>query len=318
MTSLAQEMQEHAGAFLRSLDASAGGSADRLARHDFADRDARRWVEYRPRPRPGVCIADLDRDGRKAAHRLLATGLAPAAYAQAMAVMSLEEVLDRQEGWGKGRHSGDFWVSVFGDPGGSAPWGWRFEGHHLSVSMTVAGDEVSGVPVFLGANPHRVTQGGRVVLAPLAAEESLGLALLDAMSTTSRHAAVVSPSAPDDVRSGPHSHASALEPAGVGSRSLGPTGRAALEALLALYLDRLPPELATRERDRIGDAEVFFAWEGPQQPGGRQYYRVQAPDLLVEYDNTADDGNHTHTVLRRPSSDFGDDLLAVHRAELAH
>jgi len=311
---LAEDMQERATAFVESLDEGAAG----LARRAFDDREARRWVEYRPRPRPGVCVADLDKEGRKAAHRLLATGLAPAAYAQAMAVMSLEEVLDRREGWGRGRHSGDFWVSVYGDPAGSTPWGWRFEGHHLSVSMTVVGGEVAGVPVFLGANPHRVTRAGRTVLAPLADEEALGLALLDALGTTTRAAAVVSPSAPDDVRSGPRGSSSPLEPTGVGSRQMGPGGRATLESLLALYLDRLPSPLAVRERDRIGDAEVFFAWEGPQRPGGRHYYRVQAPDLLVEYDNTADDGNHAHTVLRRPAGEFGEDLLAAHRAELPH
>ena len=314
MRSLAEEMGQRADDLLGAL----APEHDRLARHAFEDRDARRWMEYRPRPRPGMRLADLTIDGRKAAHRLLATGLPPATYAQAVAVMALEEVLDRQEGWTRGRHADDYCVSVFGDPGGAAPWGWRFEGHHLSVSMTLVGDEVAGVPVFLGANPHRVTRGGRTVLAPLAEEEALGLAVLDTMSTSARRTAVVSPTAPDDVRSGPSGSASPLEPVGVGSRQLGPTGRAALESLLALYLDRLPAPLAARERDRIGDAEVFFAWEGPQRSGGRHYYRLQAPDLLIEYDNTTDDGNHAHTVLRRPAGEFGEDLLATHRADVPH
>ena len=312
--SLSEDMRQRAAHFLDTLD----HDGERLARHAFDDGEARRWLEYRPRPRPGVCVADLGKAGRKAAHRLLATGLPPAAYAQAIAVMSLEEVLDRQEGWGRGRHGDDYWVSVFGDPGGRSPWGWRFEGHHLSVSMTLVGDDVSGVPIFLGANPHRVSRAGRTILSPLAEEEALGLALLDAMSTTARKAAVVSPTAPDDIRSGPSGSASPLEPAGVGSRSLGPVGRAALESLVALYLDRLPPPLAVQERDRIGDAELFFAWEGPQRSGGRHYYRVQAPDLLIEYDNTTEDGNHAHTVLRRPAGEFGADLLAAHRADLPH
>lgn len=310
---MAEEMRERAGAFLTTLDPE----ADRLARHAFGEQDARRWLEYRPRARPGVCLADLGREGRKAAHRLLASGLPAEAYAQAVSVMALEEVLDRREDWARGRHSGDFWVSVFGDPG-TAEWGWRFEGHHLSVSMTVVDDEVSGVPIFLGANPHRVTRSGRTVLSPLAEEEALGLALLDSMSPALQRDAVVAPTAPPDIRSGPSGNASSLEPAGVGSHSLGPTGRAALESLLALYLDRLPPPLADRERDRIGNAEVFFAWEGPQRSGERHYYRVQAPDLLIEYDNTTDDGNHVHTVLRRPGSDFGQDLLAAHHTELTH
>jgi Protein of unknown function (DUF3500) len=91
-----------------------------------------------------------------------------------------------------------------------------------------------------------------------------------------------------------------------------------LDQLVALYLGRLPAELAAREADRLDVRELHFAWEGPTQPGQRHYYRVQGPDLLVEYDNTTDDGNHAHTVLRRPHSDFGDDILSRHHAESHH
>src|SRR5580658_876054 len=109
-----------------------------LAAQPFGDAAARRWLEYRPRHRPGACLAQLSLPARKAAHRLLATGLSEHAYAQAMSIVALEEVLDRQEQWRRGRHSGDYWVSIFGDPAGDLPWSWRFEGHHLSVTMTLA------------------------------------------------------------------------------------------------------------------------------------------------------------------------------------
>ena len=69
----------------------------------FTDDAARRWLEYRPRHRPGACIAGLGVTAAKAAHRLLATGLSEHAYAQAMSIVSLEEVLDRREGWRRGQ-----------------------------------------------------------------------------------------------------------------------------------------------------------------------------------------------------------------------
>lgn len=285
-----------------------------LAARPFAD-DARRWIEYRPRPRPGACIADLDRAGRKAAHRLLATALSPHAYAQAMAIIALEEVLDRQEGWRRGRHSGDYWVVVFGDPSGEGRWSWRFEGHHLSVTMTIAGDQVSPAPIFLGANPARVGYAGGTVSRPLAPEEDLGRALLDAMGPAARTAAIVSQRAPGDIHSATNALAPArIEPVGVSATRLGPTARALLDQIVALYLDRLPVELAAQESARIAGNDRYFAWEGPPGPGQRHYYRVQTEDLLIEYDNTSDDGNHAHTVLRRPRSDFGDDVLAAHLA----
>ncbi|MEO3747766.1 DUF3500 domain-containing protein [Plantactinospora sp. B5E13] len=297
------------------LDALPGPTRD-LAARPFADEAGRRWLEYRPRPRPGACLADLDRTARKATHRLLATALSPHAYAQAATIMALEEVLDRQEGWQRGRHSDDYRVVVFGDPTRDDIWSWRFEGHHLSVTMTVAGDRVSPAPVFLGANPARVSYAGRPVSRPLAPEEDLAFALLDALGPRGRADAVVADEAPDDIRSATRARVTGrITPLGLRAGTLSPTPRALLDQLVALYLDRLPPELAAAEATRIGRGDLHFAWEGPTRPGGRHYYRIQGEDLLIEYDNTSDDGNHAHTVLRRPDSDFGDDVLAAHRAD---
>jgi hypothetical protein len=304
-----------------ALLAAFGENEKALAAQAFTDDAARRWLEYRPRRRPGVSLTQLDKTARKAAHRLLATGLSEHAYAQAMAVIALEEVLDRREQWRRGRHSNDYWVAVFGDPAGEAAWSWRFEGHHLSVTMTVAGDQVSPAPVFLGANPARVSYAGRPVSRPLGPEEDLARALLDAMGPAGRSAAVVAGSAPGDIRTGTSPAArEGIAPLGVASGRLGAAARAVLAELVALYLGRLPAELAAREAARLEEAsrleaaELHFAWEGPVLPGTRHYYRVQGDDLLIEY-NTTDDGNHAHTVLRRPRSDFGADILGAHLRE---
>jgi hypothetical protein len=302
------QMRSAAMALLGALDEE----QRRLAARPFTDDAARRWLEYRPRRRPGACIAELSVAGRKAAHRLLATGLSEHAYAQAMGIIALEEVLDRREDWQRGRHSGDYWVNVFGDPAGAKPWSWRFEGHHLSVTMTVAKDDISPAPVFLGANPACVSYAGRPVSRPLAPEEDLVRALLDAMGSAGRSAAVVAIRAPDDIHTSTNPRArEGIEPLGVPAARLGSGARAVLAQLVALYLDRLPAELAAREAACAADAELYFAWEGPLTPGARHYYRIQGDDLLIEYDTT-DDGNHAHTVLRRPRSDFGDDVLAAH------
>jgi len=282
----------------------------------FGDETSRRWLEYRPAPRPGACLALLTPDARKAAHRLLATGLSEHAFAQTMVIVALEEVLDLRERGRLGRHSGDYWVSVFGNPGADEPWSWRFEGHHVSVTMTLLGDDVSPAPVFLGANPASVTYAGRLVSRPLAPEEDLARALLDALGPSGRAAAVIADQAPYDIRSATSPRAArVVEPLGVAASALGPSASAALQQLVALYLDRLPAELAAELAARIVGSELHFAWEGPLTPGTRHYYRVQGEDLLIEFDNTTNDGNHAHTVLRRPSSDFGDDILATHYRE---
>ncbi|MEV0717640.1 DUF3500 domain-containing protein [Asanoa sp. NPDC050611] len=274
------------------------------------DDSGRRWIEYRPRTRPGVSLASLDDAARKAAFRLLATGLSPHAYAQALSIVSLEEVLDHAEGFARGRHLLDYWVSVFGTPGSAAPWSWRFEGHHLSVSMTVVDSVVSPAPVFFGANPARVSYGAHTVSRPLSAEEDVAFALLAALSPTEHSLAVFAEQPPPDIASGTSPAASELAPAGVSATSLNPAAGALLAQLVAVYLDRLPESLADELSPSL--ESLRFAWAGPARPGVPFYYRLQAADLLIEYDNTAG-GNHAHTVLRRPSADFGADLLAEHR-----
>jgi hypothetical protein len=304
-------VEREASAFLAALDDRQRAAATRR----FDDEAERRWIEYRPAPRPGLILADLGVAARKAAHRLLATALSPPAYAQAMAAIALEEVLDRRENWVRGRHSEDYKVVVFGTPGGDR-WAWRFEGHHLSVTMTVVDGVVSPAPVFLGANPARVDHVGRPVLRPLAVEEDLGRELLLTMTEAARRKAVVADAAPWDVRSATRPSASPITPAGIARRDLRPGERALLDQLVAVYLGRLPDDLAARLRARTSD--IHFAWEGPPGPGVRHYYRIQGDDLLIEYDNTTDDGNHAHTVLRRPRGDFGGDILAAHLAGPAH
>src|SRR6202035_2410879 len=306
--SLAAQMRTAAVAVLSALT----GDQRAQAALPFADDGARRWLEYRPEPRPGACLARLRIPARKAAHRLLATGLSDHAFAQALTITALEEVLDWREQGQLDRHSGNYWVAVFGDPAGDAPWSWRFEGHHLSVTMTVAGDDVSPAPVFFGANPACVSYAGRPVSRPLAPEEDVAQVLLDAMAPAERDLAVVSGQAPGDIRTGTRSRArEGIEPLGVAADQLGSGARAVLGELVTVYLDRLPAELAAREGARLAGGQLHFAWEGPVRSSARHYYRVQGDDLLIEYDTTSD-GNHAHTVLRRPRSDFGDDVLAEH------
>jgi hypothetical protein len=302
-------MQREAAALLATLDDRQRAEGTRPF---SADAD-RRWIEYRPSPRPGLVLAGLGTAARKAVFRLVATSLSPVAFAQTMAIIALEEVLDRREGYARHRHSEDYRILVFGTPGDER-WGWRFEGHHLSVTMTVADGVVSPAPVFLGANPARIDLAGRPALRPLGVEEDLGRELLLSMTAAARNRAIVSTDAPWDIRTGVDPRAHPIEPRGVARQDLRPGERALLDQLTAAYLGRLPDALA----ERLQTDDLHFAWEGPFQPGLRGYYRIQAPDLLIEFDQTADGDGHAHTVLRRPQGDFGGDILAAHHAEGPH
>lgn len=287
------------------LEAAGPGAA--AARLPFDEHVRREWA-YWPTARPGIPLSALDRAGVKAAHRLLAEALPLAAFARAVAVEALDEVLDVVEGHaGDRRHRDDYWVAVFGEPG-AEPWGWRFEGHHVSVTATMAGGEVRLTPLFLGANPAVVTDGGRVVSAPLGPEEELGFELLHALTAEQRASAVVADEAPRDIVTRNRPRLDDGVPAdGVPLDALSGAAAGAADALLAVYLGRFPPGAGRPDPDG-----ARFAWAGADRPGAGHYYRVAGPRLLIELDNTQNGANHVHTVVRDPAADFGDDVLGDH------
>ncbi|HET6211845.1 MAG TPA: DUF3500 domain-containing protein, partial [Micromonosporaceae bacterium] len=304
---------DHMTVAARTLLSRLDDKARELATRPFDDGTLRR-LEYQPQPRPGVSLADLDVDTRKAVHHLLATGLSMHAYAQVMTLMASEEIQDRQESWRKGRHSNDFWIVVYGEPGDDA-WAWRIEGHHLSVQMTVLAGQVHPTPMFFGANPLAVRYRGRPVYRPLGVEEDLGRAVLAAATPAARAEAIIADTAPDDLHSSTRVHVDGqFEPLGVRGDRLGPGAHELLTELATFYLARLPDELAARETARLDPDTLHFAWAGPAEPGARHYYRVQGADLLIEFDTPINEPNHAHSVLRRPRADFGGDLLAGHLA----
>ena len=107
-------------------------------------------------------------------------------------------------------------------------------------------------------------------------------------------------------------------PGGLPAQDLRGSQRGLLEALVALYLDRLPDELAESQQEALAAgalAQMHFAWAGGAQPGEPHYYRLQGPRFLVEYDCTQNGANHIHAVWRDPEGDFGEDLLARHYGE---
>ncbi|MEU4744995.1 DUF3500 domain-containing protein [Actinosynnema sp. NPDC023658] len=309
-------LHEIAGATRGFLDLLDDGQRAAAVR-DMSDDALRTTWAYTPGERPGVGYGDLVRDQRKAVHRLLSCVLSPHAYAQVATVMALEDVLDDREGGSRDRHQGDYWTVLLGEPG-DEPWGWRVEGHHLSVSVVVAEGRVSATPFFLGANPARTTYRGAAVLQPLRLEEELARELLNRMGRTARGLAVVSDTPPPDLKTGNARRVGDLEPVGVTPAQLDRASRGLLVGLVRFYLDRLTGDLADEEFDALDLDRLHFSWEGSDKRGRGHYYRIQGPELLIEYDNTDNDANHAHSVWRRRSGDFGEDLLAAHRASVRH
>ncbi|MFI5329112.1 MAG: DUF3500 domain-containing protein, partial [Candidatus Rokuibacteriota bacterium] len=174
-------------AFLGALPAE----ARKRAMFPIGDRERLNW-HYVPRGREGVAFKTMPPPGRTPAHELMKASLSAVGYTKAVNVIQLETVLRQIETFGLSRDPESYAFTVFGNPGATAPWGWRVEGHHLSLNFTlVPGQPVAMTPAFLGANPAEVPSGPRKGQRALAAEQDLGRALAQSMSEAQRARAVI-------------------------------------------------------------------------------------------------------------------------------
>lgn len=309
----AADMADAATRFLSSL------SDDQRARTTFAWEDDERlnW-HFIPKERKGIQLRELGVAQQHLAHGLLGSALSQRGYLKATTIMSLEQILQEMEGPNRRfpRDPGMYHVSVFGKPGPTGTWGWRFEGHHLSFNFTIVDGKVAaGTPTFMGTNPAEVRQGSRAGLRTLAAEEDLGRELVTGLPEKLRAKAIIDSKAPDDILTVADRKAKLEDTRGITFGEMPKPQRELAIRLVQEYVGRLRGELAEADFARIRKAgldKIRFAWAGSLKKGDRHYYRILGPTFLLEYDNTQNDANHVHAVWRDFTNDFGLDVLADH------
>jgi TonB family protein len=315
----ASAMADAANKFLASLTPEQKAKATL----DFAGENRRDWTVV-PRDRKGVPLKELDENQRKLAMEFMKTGLGASGYQKATTIMSLEPVLAQLEGPNR-RFPRDpelYYFSIFGKPSPKDPWGWRVEGHHISIHFTIVkGEMLSNTPLAFGANPAEVREGERKGLRALAGEEDKGRDLILALDEKQRAVAIFDQKAPTDILTLAKIKADPLKPEGIPAGQMNDRQQALLGKLIDEYLARMPQDVAEERSKKMREAgfdKIYFGWAGGVNKGDPHYYRVQSPTFLIEYDNTQNEANHIHTVWRDFNGDFGEDLLREHYQTTPH
>lgn len=313
----ASQLAQRALSLLASLNDAQRASAS-LA---FDGEERTNW-QFVPGVYPGVTLAALDVDQKRAVHDLLHAGLSASGYHKTTMIMGLEDLLrEIAEAAGRTqeaatRDPGRYSLAVFGTPDPHAAWGFRFQGHHVSWNFTSVEGHVSATPAFLGANPAEVRTGNHAGLRALPEEEDLARELLASMTPMQRLSALRETDAPADVIWGPGSLENTLgDPVGLAASDMNPQQRTRLDRLLETYLGNLDHGIAAEHRERIdraGRDGIHFLWIGSTERGGGHYYRIHGPTFAIEYDNTQNGANHVHTLWHDLTGDFGGDLLRHH------
>jgi hypothetical protein len=263
----------------------------------FNDPELTRWHWTTPRnfPRNGLPLREMDISQREAAFALLQTSQSAYGLQKSLDIISLQNDL--------GNDPELYYVTVFGTPG-VEPWGWRWEGHHLSRRFNVLNGKLSVTPFFLGAWPT-VNNAG---LKAMEREEWAARELVTSLDESQKSIAIFQQDTLGRHVTWNEVYVAPLENVGISVPSLNANQQALIMEIIHKYLDTLPDLAAASHLDRLqaaGLENIIFAWAGSLEPQRPHYYRLQGPSFLMEHDNSRNRGTHIHSVWRDFAEDFG-------------
>jgi hypothetical protein len=310
-------LSDAAGKFLASLKAEQKARAA----FEFDDKERLRWW-FTPQQgkdkkytRKGLPLEEMTDEQKKLALEMLSASTSEAGYKKATTVVGLEDLLlALEKGKGPVRNTGWYFVTVFGTPGKTGKWGWRFEGHHLSLSFTLDGGKiVSATPNVFGSNPAEIKSGPRKGEKPLGETIDRYRAMLAAL-TKEQLATAKQPKLFPEIKEN-EPKPSVGDPVGLAADGLNEKQQAALWKLIEAYSMKMPADVAATEINRIKEAgigKVYFAFGGSDasEPGKPYSYRIQGPTFLIEFlneqgDSAKNPANHIHSAWRNIGGDFG-------------
>ncbi|MFW6199342.1 MAG: DUF3500 domain-containing protein, partial [Gemmatimonadota bacterium] len=314
----------------RNLRSVLDSDQRRQATFSLDSDEWRHWANFPQLERRGVPLRQMTDAQREAALDLVRAGLSARGFRQARDIMEVagyvQELMDDPDIYGEWL----YYISLFGEPHSSEPWGWQIDGYHLVVNYFVMGDQVVMTPAFWGIEPADIDEGPLAGTEVLQEEEADGRALMRALTPEQRAQARI-----DDDKTGNDILATAfqdnrvMEYEGLRADRMSPEQREILLEVIGNYVNNLKEGHARLKMEQVREHldETRFAWIGGFDEDDVFYYRVQSPVILIEFDHTVpvvlDPGDpprpsrqHIHSVIRTPNgNDYGKDLLRQHYEE---
>jgi hypothetical protein len=263
--------------------------------------------------RKGLPLEDMTEEQRKAALELVKAGTSERGYTAATTIMSLESILHELErGGSMVRDPQWYFFTLFGTPSNTGKWGWRVEGHHLSLNFVIDGGQVqSATPAFFGANPATVMDGDRKGTRALADADDLAKELYKSLNEEQQQIAHQDKEFPEI--EGRTRVPKVGEPKGLAFAKMEPKQQGLLRKLIESYARRMPADVAEAEMNEVrksGLDAVHFAFAGDPETGKPHTYRVQGPTFVIEFlnvqaDSAKNPANHIHSAWRTIKGDFG-------------
>lgn len=265
-------------------------------------------------PRNGVKLGDLTKDQRDKAMGVVAAVLSKDGYQKVIDIMDGDQKLvDNPGKGGKAKDGGKgpmfgkdlYYLALFGRPSETQPWMVQFGGHHLGVNVTVVGKHFILTPTHTGTQPG-LFKRGETEVRPLGRESDMAFRLLASLDEKQKAQAVIGDRAQGELLLGPGRDGKSIEPKGVRGSDLTVDQQGKLLDVIGAWVTIVEPGSARARMPAIKEKVglTHFAWSGPTTPGSAAYFRIQGPNIFIEY--APQGGNdHIHTVIRNPEDEYG-------------
>jgi hypothetical protein len=294
------------------------------ALYPFTSEERFDW-HFVPRNRNGLPLKSMNESQRRAALAVLRMGLSEQGFSKAQAIMDLENVLREIENRPPNdtrRDPENYAFTIFGTPSEQQPWGWRIDGHHLSLHFSfISRKLISFTPGFMGSNPGIVPSGAQKGKQILKQESDIAYALLKSFTPDQLKKVIIATESPYEIVTGNSRKASLEKMEGLPVSKMNASQKKRFTELLNVYIGRYHKTLAQYQMNKLekeGLEKLHFAWAGSTDRSAGHYYRIHGPVLLIEFDNTQNEANHVHTVVRDLQNDFGEDFLNEHYQKTSH
>lgn len=314
----------------------------RISRLSFSDTSRSQWnnLPVGLKERKGLGLGKMTDDQRVLVHRILSTSLSSQGYLKATSIMHLDNLLNiyvdtmynRKEysdtlyqflkdlKWS----NQNYYFAFFGDPRTDINWGFKLEGHHLSLNFTFTNKQISNTPMFVGTDPAEYPileyAGWRVLLK----EEDYGLELIKMLTEKQKQKAVSKIEVPEDIITGAESGKRLIDYWGIKGTELNKSQQEVLKKIIREFVFNLEQEKALIEFEKIlkaGIENVYFGWVGAFDEKKPHYYVINGPTFIIEFDNNNGPrqvANHVHAIWREKGNEFGEDILKQHYQKERH
>lgn len=335
-TSYNEEIKQAAISFINALDPL----QKKAALLAFNDTARIKWnnLPVGMRARAGLNIGNMNDEQRKLLHRILSVSLSSQGYLKATSIMHLDNLLNwyydtllYKKEINKGQYNGamflkwshrNFYLAFFGQPTDSA-WGYKIEGHHLSINFTFVGNRLSVTPMFVGTDPAEYPISEYAGWRVLGQEEDLGIKLINMLSPAQQKKATMSQEVPADIITSAESGKRLIDYWGIKYSELTKQQQAVLQYIIREFVFNLEYDKASTEYEKIikaGLDKIYFGWIGSYEVHKPYYYILNGPTFLIELDNRGfnKDGNHIHAIWREKGNEYGEDVLKKHYLSEKH